>query len=138
MQEALFDLSPLDNQPKETKYEPLFNEVDERRLQYEQSFHTRDYCIRYILTAITLWDLRCWKKHKREYSKSDVIEHLLQWLKDREEGLWTYNCGHCLYCIEKLLKDYHMPIEEIAELVLINGNVTYHNEIGTWKDIVSE
>lgn len=139
MQPSLFireGFSDLDELPR--SLEPMFSGVDIKRKTYAESTHTKDYCIRQILVEPRLWDLRCWKKHKQEYTKQEVAGHLMQWINDETDGLWTNNCGHCLYCIEKLLREYHLSIEEIAELAFINNNITYLNEIGNWNEGFAE
>jgi hypothetical protein len=135
MQQSLF-VSGVDNAPQGRFPLPLTNEqcraIDERRKVLEQSQYTRWYCIREILYAEYLWDMRCWLKPKFAYSKTEVLEHIKQWIKDHQEGNWTNNCGHCLYCIRKLLYMKWATPDEIATLILKNNNIKYPNEIGTW------
>ena len=109
-----------------------FTAVDERRKTTEESGYDRWYCIREILYEQYLWDMRCWHKPKYAYSRPEVVEHIKQWLADHEAGKWTNNCGHCLYCIRRLLTNGWASLEEIAGFVLRNNNIKYTNEIGTW------
>ena len=103
----------------------------ERSRSDEQS---RWYCIREILYEQYLWDLRCWQKPKYQYSTDEVKAHILTWIKDHEAGNWTYNCGHCLYCIRKLLAKGWASLDEVAGFVLRNNTITYSNEVGTWNN----
>jgi hypothetical protein len=78
--------------------------------------------------------MRCWHKPKYLYSREEIIEHINKWIKDHEEGNWTNNCGHCLFCIRRLLERKEATLEEIADLVKRNNNIKYYNEIGTWNN----
>jgi len=93
---------------------------------------SRWYCIKEISYEQYLWDMRCWHKPKYKYSKDEVKVHILSWIKDHAEGKWTYNCGHCLYCIRKLFAKGWASLDEIASFVLRNNYVKYVQEIGTW------
>ena len=95
---------------------------------------SRWYWIKEILYEQYLWDMRCWHKPKYQYSKNEVKAHILTWIRDHEAGKWTYNCGHCLYCIRKLLTKGWATLDEIAGFVLRNTNITYVNEINTWSN----
>lgn len=112
----------------------LFTKVDEERLRQEESDSPKWYCVRVILYEHYLWDMRCWHKPKYQYSKDEIISHIHKWLKDHEQGNWTYNCGHCVYCMRKLLDRKEATIEEIAELVKRNNNIKYLNLINTWNN----
>jgi len=93
------------------------------------SEYSKDYFIKQILTEEYLWDMRCWDKPKKDYSKEEVIKQLKKWL---QKDTWLCNCGHTLFCIEKLLLYKWMGIDEIADLVIQNNKVKYQDEIGTW------
>jgi len=99
---------------------------------------SRWYCIKEISYEQYLWDMRCWHKPKYKYSKDEVKVHILSWIKDHAEGKWTYNCGHCLYCIRKLLANGWATLDEIAGFVLRNNNVKYVQQIGTWGNGFNE
>lgn len=98
------------------------------------SDNTRWYCLREILYEQYLWDMRCWHKPKFQYSREEVMEHIKKWLKDHTEGNWTNNCGHCLYCIRKLLITKSSTLEEIADYCLRNNFIKYSDQIGTWNN----
>ena len=135
MQQLLFtsqtDSANQERVPQSVR-ESLFSIVDKRRKILEESGYTRWYCIKEILYSEYLWDMRCWYKPKFAYSKNEVLKHIQKWIRDHQEGDWTNNCGHCLYCIRKLLYMKWATPDEIATLVLKNNNITYSNEIGTW------
>jgi hypothetical protein len=141
MQQALF-VSGVDNAPQGRFPLPLTNEqfsaIDVRRKALEESQYTRWHCIQEILYEEYLWDMRCWHKPKFAYSKEEVYEHIQKWLKDHREGNWTNNCGHCLYCIRKLLYMKWATPKEVATLILKNNNIKYPNEIGTWGNDLIE
>jgi len=99
-----------------------------------ESSNTRWYCLREILYEQYLWDMRCWHKPKFQYSREEVMEHIKKWLKDHAEGNWTNNCGHCLYCIRKLLITKTSTLEEIADYCLRNNFIKYSDQIGTWNN----
>lgn len=96
--------------------------------------NTRWYCLREILYEQYLWDMRCWHKPKFQYSREEVMEHIKKWLRDHQEGNWTNNCGHCLYCIRKLLVTKSSTLEEIADHCLRNNFIKYSDQIGTWNN----
>lgn len=98
------------------------------------SDNTRWYCLREILYEQYLWDMRCWHKPKFQYSREEVMEHIKKWLRDHQEGNWTNNCGHCLYCIRKLLITKSSTLEEIADYCLRNNLIKYSDQIGTWNN----
>lgn len=135
MQQSFFNSyqSPVDLE-RDYSASELFTKVDEERLKYSRSKYNKWYCIREILCEQYLWDMRCWHKPKYLYSKEEIISHIQKWLKDHEEGNWTYNCGHCVYCMRKLLDSKEATIEEIAELVRRNNNIKYYKQIGTWNN----
>jgi hypothetical protein len=135
MQESLF-ISETYKKPEVYAYrdQGVFSESNIRLLQLQESEYTRWYCVREILTEQYLWDMRCWDKPKYQYSKEEIISHIQKWIKDHEEGNWTNNCGHCLYCIRRLLDKYDATIEEISDLVLRNNNIKYYNQIETWNN----
>lgn len=96
--------------------------------------YTKVYCKNVILNEEYLWDMRCWQKPKHEHSIEDVITQLRQWILDDQDGKWSYNCGHCLFCIQRLYEMGWASREEIASLVLKNNKVKYVDEIGTWNN----
>lgn len=98
------------------------------------SENTRWYCLREILYEQYLWDMRCWHKPKFQYSREEVMEHIKKWLRDHQEGNWTNNCGHCLYCIRRLLITKSSTLEEIADYCLRNNFIKYSDQIGTWNN----
>ncbi len=129
MQQALFASEGTHN---------LATAIEVRRTATVAADHSRGYCIKEILYEEYLWDMRCWHKRKYEYSKLEVCEHIRKWIKDHKEGNWTNNCGHCLYCIRKLLYNKWATPEEIASYVLKNNNIKYPNEINTWGNGIDE
>lgn len=135
MQQALF-LTPEPN--KELSPKVLFTDLDRRRLAYAEARNDRWQCIKTILYEEYLWDMRCWHKPKWEYSKKEVYEHIQKWVKDHEQGNWTSNCGHCLYCIRKLLCLKWATPEEVATLILRNNKIKYHNDINTWGNGIDD
>ena len=134
MQPSLFIPTPFFEFVKKE----LFTEVDERRKALEESLATKWYCVREILYDQYLWDMRCWHKPKYQYSKAEVMEHITKWIKDHEEGNRTNNCGHCVYCMRKLLETKGATLDEIAGYVMKNNNIKYYNEIGTWNNGLDE
>ena len=100
----------------------------------ENEKYKRDYCFRQILNEEYLWDMRCWFKPREQYSRDEVKRQILKWVRDDANGKWTYNCGHCVYCIGKLLDNGLATIDEIVDLVLRNDRVKYADAIGTWFD----
>jgi hypothetical protein len=106
--------------------------VDSIGVRSQADEQSRWYCIKEILYEQYLLDMRCWHKPKYQYSKDEVKVNILGWIKDHEEGKWTNNCGHCLFCIRKLLAKGWASLDEIAGFVLRNNNVKYSQEIGTW------
>src|ERR1039457_5959095 len=100
----------------------------------EDDKYNRDYCFRQILSEEYLWDMRCWFKPKKEYSREEVKRQIMKWLKDDGNGKRTYNCGHCVYCMNKLLERGLATIDEIVNLVLRNDRVKYADAIGSWFD----
>lgn len=137
MQQALF-ASQINtaNQEKfpQSVRDRLFSIVDERRKSLEESGYTRWYCIKEILYSEYLWDMRCWHKPKFAYLKDEVIKHIYKWIKDHQEGDWTNNCGHCLYCIRKLLYMKWATPDEIVGFVMRNNNIKYPYDINTWNN----
>ena len=103
-----------------------------KNVKIEQEQYSREYCIKQILNEEYLWDMRCWYKTKEQYSKDEVKRQILKWISDGENGKRYYNCGHCVYCITKLLKNNWSTIDEIADLVIKNDKIKYADEIGTW------
>lgn len=97
----------------------------------EQKF-LKDKYLGIIIQEEWLWDMRCWSKPKWQYSKAEVVEQIEQWLWDSKEDSWTYNCGHCLHAIKQLLELKLASIEEIADVVMRNNRIKYHNAIGSW------
>lgn len=118
--------------------EGLITSVDRQRLSLERSEYTKWYCIREILYEQYLWDMRCWQKPKYEYSKAEVMEQIKKWILDHQAGNWTNNCGHCLYCIRRLLATKQCSLEEIADYCLRNNFIKYHNQINTWTNGIDE
>ena len=133
MQESLFPSfiqTAYNTKPGET----LFTDIDKQRLAIEGSEYSKWYCVREILYEQYLWDMRCWQKPKYEYSKAEVIEQIKKWILDHQAGNWTNNCGHCLYCIRKLLHERACTLEEIAGYCLRNNFIKYPNQINTWNN----
>ena len=98
----------------------------------EDEKYNRDYCVRQILSEEWLWDMRCWFKPRVEYSREEVKRQVLKWLRDDEKGKRTYNCGHCLFRMNRLLERGLATIDEIVDLVLRNDRVKYDEAIGEW------
>jgi hypothetical protein len=105
-----------------------FGSLDLRRRTYEESLYSRSYCLREILYEQYLWDMRCWHKPKYDYSHEEIKEHIRQWLANH----YPNNCGHCLYCIRKLLVMKWASLDEITRLVRRNPYVSNSLEIGSW------
>ena len=114
-----------------TEQRVLFK-IEEKPVDVDDDKYNRDYCFRQILSEEYLWDMRCWFKPKQEYSREEVKRQIMKWLKDDGNGKWTYNCGHCVYCMNKLLERGLATIDEIVDLVLRNDRVKYADEIGAW------
>jgi len=115
-QQALFRIEkPVD----------LNNKLDDEK-------YNRDYCFRQIKEEEYLWDMRCLFKPRPEYSKEEVKRQILKWISDDANGKRTYNCGHCVFCMSKLLDNGLATIDEIVDLVLRNDRVKYADAIGTW------
>ena len=65
-----------------------------------------------------LWDMRCWDKYKDK-------EEVKRWL---ENGCEPNNCGHAVFCINKLLENGTSK-EEIIELILQNPHIQFKNRL---------
>jgi len=128
MQQVLFVSEPYIRQERADRY----------NRQLEESQHTKWYCIRQIIEEEFLWDMRCWEKPKYQYTSEEIQAKILQWIKDHEEGNWTNNCGHCLYCLRKLLYSRALNLKEIAELVWRNNKIKYYNQFNTWNNGIEE
>lgn len=116
----------------------MFTEVDERRKAYAESLIDKWHCTREILYAEYLWDMRTWHKPKFEYTREEIQEHIRQWMRDHHDDKWTNNCGHCLYCIHKLLYMRWATWDEVIDLIEKNNNITYPDEIGTWTTVFKD
>lgn len=110
----------------------LITKADLGNLAIERSSYNKWYCVREILYEQYLWDMRCWHKPKYQYSKAEVKEHIVKWIRDHEAGNWTSNCGHCLFCIRKLLATKAASLDEVAEYCLRNNFIKYSDQIGVW------
>jgi len=133
MQYSLFapSITGEKEQPVQASKSPSYGDPNNAS---DGSMYSRWYCLREILYEQYLWDMRCWHKPKYQYTKEEIMEHIQSWIKDHEEGNWTYNCGHCLYCMRKLLETKGATLEEIAGYVMRNNNIKYYNQIGTWNN----
>lgn len=91
--------------------------------------HDRNYCFKIIADEEWLWDMRYWqkKKRKKDFTKQEIIEQIGKWIKDEEKGLWSHNCGHCLYCIKLLIDLDWATMDEIAKAVVKNDKVKYQD-----------
>ena len=114
--------------------EPLFGPVDERRKAYEESLYDKWHCIRSILGEQYLWDMRCWDKPKNQYTNDEIKQQIVRWVRAHNSVEWLSNCGHCVYCMRKLLVHKWMTLDEVARLVWRNNYITYPHEIGTWNN----
>jgi len=96
--------------------------------------HSKDYCFKVIADEEWLWDMRYWQKKKRkdDFTKQEIIEQINKWLVDKKKNVWSYNCGHCLYCIGLLIDLKWATINEIAEVVIKNNKVK-HQELAIKK-----
>ena len=101
--------------------------MDNKSLEDER--YNKDYCFRQILLEEWLWDMRCWFKPRAEYSRDEVKRQILKWARDGKNGKWTNNCGHCVFCMNRLLEKGLANIDQIVELVLINDKVKYADDI---------
>ena len=113
--------------------EGQFGTVDQRRKTYEDSLVTKWHCIKTILCEQYLWDMRSWDKPKHQYTKLEIMRHIYTWIQDHNAYNWTYNCGHCVYCMRKLLAMKWATLEEVSSLVIRNNYITYPNEISTYN-----
>ncbi len=98
----------------------------------EQEKHNREYYFRQILDEEYLWDMRCWFKPKEQYTKEEIKRQILKWMKDDSNGKWNFNCGHCVYCIRRVLDSKWATIDEVVDLVIRNNKVKYADSIGSW------
>jgi hypothetical protein len=136
MQKAMFG-SQFRGSPDMFSHHPgaiQFSAVDLRRKVSEENLYTRSYCLREILYEQYLWDMRCWHKPKYNYSHEEIKGHIGQWLTNH----YLNNCGHCLYCIRKLLVEKWASLAEIALLVKRNPYISYSQEIGSWARQITE
>jgi len=93
----------------------------------------KEYCIEIISKKeLYLWDMRCWYKPKNQYTIPEVIRQIEHWL-DEDNDNWSDNCGHCVYCMKQLLDNGWATIEKVAQLVMLNNNIQYPNNIGEWN-----
>lgn len=137
MQQSLFIASsfqPLKREPIQSFNRELISKADLYNLRLEESTYTRWYCLKEILYEQYLWDMRCWDKPKYQYSQAEVMEHIKTWVKDHEDGNQSNNCGHCLYCIRKLLMTRTATLEEIADYCLRNNFIKYSDQIKSWNN----
>ena len=133
MQQAIYSPKPFYSSPQ-----AQFGHVDERRKAYEESFISKWHCVKTILCEQYLWDMRCWAKPKHEYSKAEIAVQIIKWVNDHREGNWSFNCGHCVYCMRKLLYKHWATLEEVTNLVIRNNNIQNPNEIGNWNTEIVE
>src|ERR1035441_8746193 len=98
-----------------TEQRVLFK-IEEKPVDVDDDKYNRDYCFRQILSEEYLWDMRCWFKLKQEYSRDEVKREIQKWLIDKEHYKWTYNCGHCVFCMKRLLDNNWATIDEIVDL----------------------
>lgn len=92
----------------------------------------QSYCLRHILYDPFMWDMRCWRKPKEQYSKQEVVAHLKQWIRDQVQGRASCTCYVSVFCMRQLLEYKWATIDYIATVVLRNTCVTYKRSIGTW------
>lgn len=102
------------------------------------SEYGKDYFMKIIKDEEFLWDMRCWEKPKNEYNVAGVIKHIDKWIAGEKRGIRSHNCGHCIWCIEKLLKYRWATKREIAKVVLKNNKITHMDEIGQWGDVIKK
>lgn len=133
MQKSFFPLS-IQTDYRQDPDHGLFTAVDRQRLAIERADYSKWYCVREIIYEQYLWDMRCWSKPKYQYSKAEVMEQIAKWVRDHEVGNWTNNCGHCLYCIRKLLGTKSATLEDIADYCLKNNFIKYSDQIGAWNN----
>jgi len=112
--------------------EGQFGALDERRKAYEESLETNWYCVQTILYEQYLWDMRFWDKPKHLYSKEEIMKHIYIWIINHKAGNWRFNCGHCVYCMRKILAKGWATLEEVSTLVMRNNYIKYPDEIGTY------
>lgn len=113
--------------------EGLFTSAHRQNLALERSEYSKWYCIKEILYEQYLWDMRCWQKPKSEYTNAEVMEQIKKWILEHQAGNWSSNCGHCLYCMRKLLATRQCTLAEIADYCLRNNFIKYPNQINTWS-----
>lgn len=118
--------------------EEIYSRLDWQRRNLERAEYTTWYCVREIIYEQYLWDMRCWHKPKFQYSKAEVMEQIKKWIQDHAEGNWTNNCGHCLFCIKKLLYTKACSLEQIANYCLQNKFIKYSKQINTWQNGFAE
>jgi len=98
----------------------------------EQEKRYREYYFRQILDEEYLWDMRCWFKPKEQYTKEEIKRQILKWVKDDSNRKWNFNCGHCVYCIRRIIENQWASIDEVVDLVIRNNKVKYADSIGSW------
>ena len=128
MQQAIYTPNRFYSVP-----EAQFGALDERRKAYEDNLETKWHCIQAILYEQYLWDMRCWEKPKHQYTKPEIMRHIFKWIQDHQAGNWTFNCGHCVYCMRKLLTKKWATFDEVTTLAMRNNYIKYPDKIGTWK-----
>lgn len=112
--------------------EGQFGALDERRKAYEDSLETKWYCVQTILGEQYLWDMRYWNKPKHLYTKQEIMKHIYNWIINHKAESWRFNCGHCVYCMRKLLQMKWSTFDEVTSLVMKNNYIKYPEEIGTY------
>ena len=91
--------------------------------------HPINYCLNYLKTSNSIWDMRC--QHKFQDDK-EVKKWVLQDVQDHK------NDGHAGYCIHLLKFGHKVPIEMIIFTIMTNSNIMNKNDEYIGSDIFGD
>jgi hypothetical protein len=97
----------------------------EEQLRKDMAEHSEEYCKNRILNSEYLWDLRAWKN---DHDREEVTAYLADLMMSKAG--WKGD-GHAGFCAKLLIQGYGWKINDVAELVLQNRNVTYPEARGS-------
>ena len=66
-----------------------------------------------------LWDMRCWNNYKD-------VDEIKTWIENDCE---PNNCGHVVYCVQTLMEQYKVPLDEVIQLILENPHKQYRKRL---------
>ena len=83
--------------------------------------YSKEYCLNFIEDEMYVWDMRCWDKYKDQ-------KEMEAWINNIESGKRVIdNCGHAVFCIERLLSRNLATKQEIIAAMKRNPHKQYAN-----------